>query len=135
MADLSQRLGADPSRWRWDSVHRAVFRHKLDSVRALRPFLSRSAPGSGDWSTINAGPVTAAAPYEQRTAPGYRQIVDLSPANDSRFIDAVGESGHFLSTHYDDFMADWSAVRYRKMRTTRADIDASAIGHLRLLPR
>ena len=135
VTDLSQQLGADPSRWRWDGVHRAMFRHQLDSVRVLRPFLSRSVPSGGDWSTVNVGPVTAAAPYEQRAAPGYRQIVDLSPANDSRFIDAVGESGHFLSKHYDDFMQDWRALRYRKMRTNRAEIDAGATGHLRLTPR
>ncbi len=36
-------------------------------------------------------------PYDQVSVPGYRQIVDLSPANDSRFLDAVGEGGHFLS--------------------------------------
>ena len=134
VTDLSQRLGADPSRWRWDGVHRAVFRHQLDSVRALRPFLSRSVPGGGDWSTVNVGPVAAAAPYEQRSAPGYRQIIDLSPANDSRFIDALGESGHFLSKHYDDFLADWGAVKYKKMRTERKDIELGAIGHLRLMP-
>ena len=56
------------------------------------------------------------SPYDQLSVPGYRQIIDLSPANDSRFLDAVGESGHFLSPHYDDFLADWQAVRHRKMR-------------------
>ena len=64
--------------------------------------------------------------------PGYRQIIDLSPANDSRFLDAVGQSGHFLSTHYDDFLADWQAVRHRKMRMDRRDIEQGALGHLRL---
>jgi len=66
--------------------------------------------------------------------PGYRQIVDLSPANNSRFIDAVGMSGHFLSRHYDDFITDWRDVRDRKMRMTRADVDSGALGMLRLTP-
>ena len=64
--------------------------------------------------------------------PGYREIIDLSPANDSRFLDAVGESGHPLSPHYDDFLKDWHAVKHRKMRMERADIDHGALGHLRL---
>ena len=51
-----------------------------------------------------------------------RRIDDLSPASDSRFLDAVGEAGHFLSPHYDDFLGDWRAVRHRKMRMTRADV-------------
>ena len=93
------------TRWRWDAVHRAVFPHQgLDAVAALRPLLSRSVPNGGDWSTVNVGPVAADAPYEQHTVPGYREIIDLSPANDSRFLDAVGQSGHLLSRHYDDFL-------------------------------
>jgi penicillin G amidase len=92
-------------------------------------------PNGGDWSTVNVGPVAADALYEQHSVPGYRQIIDLSPANDSRFLDAVGESGHPLSPHYDDFLADWQAVRYRKMRMERAEITKGALGQLRLVPR
>jgi penicillin amidase len=134
--DLQTRMGSDVARWRWDTIHRAVFPHQgLDSVGFLRPLLSRSVPNGGDWSTVNVGPVATATPYDQVSVPGYRQIVDLSPANDSRFLDAVGEAGHFLSPHYDDFLADWSAVRHKKMRMTRADVDSGAIGTLRLTPR
>ena len=135
LADLTKRLGADMSRWRWDAVHRAIFPHQgLDAVKALRPILSRSVPTGGDWSTVNVAPAAAEAPYDQKQLPGYREIIDLSPANDSRFLDAVGESGHFLSPHYDDFLADWRAVRHKKMRMDRGDVEAGAIGHLRLIP-
>ena len=135
IADLERRLGSDMRRWRWDAVHRAVFPHQgLDAVAALRPILSRSVPNGGDWSTVDVGPVDALHPYEQHNVPGYREIIDLSPANDSRFLDAVGESGHFLSRHYDDYQRDWRDVRHRKMRMTRVDVEAGAIGHLRLTP-
>jgi len=135
VADLEQRLGSDMTRWRWDAVHSAVFPHQgLDAVAALRPLLSRSVPNGGDWSTVNVGPVDALHPYEQHSLPGYREIIDLSPANDSRFIDAVGESGHFLSKHYADFLDDWQAVRHKKMRMSRQDAEAGATGRLRLTP-
>ena len=136
VADLTERLGGDLTRWRWDAVHHAVFPHQgLDSVSALRPLLSRSIPNGGDWSTINVAPVAADALFEQRNVPGYREIIDLSPANDSRFLDAVGQSGHPLSKHYADFLPDWQAVKHRKMRMERADIDKGALGHLTLKPR
>jgi penicillin amidase len=136
VADLRNRLKTEMPSWRWDTLHRAVFPHQgLDAVALLRPILSRSVPNGGDWSTINVGPVAADSPYEQHSVPGYRQIVDLSPANDSRFADAVGESGHFLSPHYDDFLADWQAVRHRPMRMDRQAIENGAIGRLRLLPQ
>ena len=133
--DLQRRLGGDMSRWRWDAVHIAMFPHALDSVAALRPWFSRSMGIGGDWATVNVGVSAADHPYEVHTVPGYREIIDLSPANDSRFLDAVGESGHFLSPHYADFMSDWRAVTHRKMRMNRADIDRGALGHLRLVPR
>jgi penicillin amidase len=135
VADLTDRLGSDLSRWRWDAVHRAVFPHQgLHAVAALRPILSRSVPNGGDWSTVNVAAVAADRPYEQHSVPGYREIIDLSPANDSRFLDAVGQSGHFLSKHYTDFLPDWRAVRHRKMRMDRAEIERDALGRLRLTP-
>jgi penicillin amidase len=133
--ELADRLGADMRRWRWDAVHRVMFPHQgLDAVGLLRPWLSRSMPGSGDWSTVNAGPVAADRPFEQRHVPGFRQIVDLSPANDSRFQADVGQSGHPLSPHYDDFLPDWKAVRHRPMRMDRVDVEKGALGTLRLTP-
>jgi penicillin amidase len=136
IGDLTTRLGGDMTRWRWGAVHHAIFPHQgLDSVAMLRPLISRSVPNGGDWSTVNVWPVAADTPFEQRSVPGYRGIVDLSPANDSRFLDAVGESGHPLSKHYDDFLADWQAVRYRKMRMDRTAIEKDALAHFRLIPR
>jgi penicillin amidase len=132
---LSATLGGDPNGWQWERIHTAVFPHQgLDAVPALRLFLSRAVPSAGDWSTVNVGAVDVDFAYEQRAIPGYRQIVDLSPANDSRFLDAVGQSGHFLSPHYDDFLEDWRAVRHRKMRMDRSEIDRDQRGTLRLVP-
>jgi penicillin amidase len=136
VVDLRERMGSDIGTWRWDAVHRAIFPHQgLDTIEPLRPLLSRSIPNGGDWSTVNVGTVAADALYEQHAVPGYRQIVDLSPANDSRFLDAVGQSGHFLSPHYDDFQSDWQAVVHRRMRMKRTEAEAGAIGHLQLRPQ
>jgi penicillin amidase len=136
VVDLQRLLGPDLHRWRWDTIHRAVFPHQgLDSVGLLRPFLSRSLPNGSDWSSVNVGSVAVDTPYEQHAVAGYRQIVDLSQANDSRFLDAVGQSGHFLSPHYADSLPDWQAVRHHKMRMERSAIEQDALGRMRLLPR
>jgi penicillin amidase len=132
MEDLQRRMGNDMTRWRWDAVHLATFPHALDSVAALRPILSRSIGIAGDWSTVNVSVTAADHPYEAHTIPGYREIIDLSSANDSRFLDAVGQSGHPLSSHYDDFLTDWKNVRHRRMRIERTDIEKGALGRLRL---
>ena len=131
VAELTRQLGGDPSRWRWNDMHRVVFPHQgLDGVALL----SRSLPSAGDWSTVDVGPVAADRPFEQHNIASYREILDLSPRGDNRFIDAIGEGGHPLSAHYDDFLSDWRAVRYRRMRTERLEIEQGAIGRLRLIP-
>jgi penicillin amidase len=135
VADLTGRLGANQESWRWDAVHRAVFPHQgLDALALLRPLLSRSVPNGGDWSTVDVGPVSADRLYEQHSVPGYREIVDLSPANESSFLIDVGQSGHPLSPHYADFLRDWQQVRRRPMRVTREAAEAGAVGRLRLVP-
>ncbi len=136
VADLSRHLKGEMGHWRWDGVHHAIFPHQgLDSVALLRPLVSRSVPSGGDWSTVDVGAVAADHPYEQHSVAGYRQIIDLSPANDSRFADALGQSGHFLSRHYDDALSDWTHVRPRPMRMERTEIERGALGHLKLTPR
>jgi penicillin G amidase len=136
VSDLARTLGGDLGRWRWDAVHHAIFPHQgLDAVRLLRPILSRSVPNGGDWSTVDVGAVATDHPYEQRAVPGYREIIDLSPANDSRFILDVGQSGHPLSPHYDDFLRDWRVVKHRTMTMQRADIERGSLGRLQLVPQ
>jgi penicillin G amidase len=136
VADLTARLGGGPASWRWDRVHRAIFPHQgLDSVALLRPLLSRSIPNGGDWSTVNVGVVAPDRPYEQHSVAGFREIVDLSPADDSRFVIDLGESGHPLSPHYDDFLKDWQQVRYRRLPMDRAAVETTAAHRLRLAPR
>ena len=136
VAELHERLGDDVRQWRWEDVHRAVFPHSgLDAIGLIRPLVSRSRPGGGDWSTVNVGAIAVDRPFDQTDVPGYRQIIDLSPTNDSRFLDAVGESGHFLSAHYDDFLDDWQAVRHKPMLMDRPAIEKHAIGRVVLRPR
>ena len=136
IARLTKEIGSDMAGWRWDTVHHAVFAHPvLGTVPVLGRFLRREVPHGGDWSTVDVGPVFAARPFEQHAVPGYREILDLSPVNDNRFLDAVGQSGHPLSPHYSDALPLWAAGRQRKMRMERSAVETGAIGHLQLVPR
>ena len=136
VAQLTSEAGGQPKWWRWDRIHHATFPHQgLDAVGLLRPFVSRAIGNCGDWSTVNVGPVDAGHPFTERELSSYREILDLSPANDNRFIDPLGESGHPLSPHYDDYLPDWHALRHHKARMDRADVEMGATGRLRLAPR
>jgi penicillin amidase len=134
--ELKGRLGDEMQNWRWDRLHRAVFPHyPFHNVPFLQKWFSRSVPRGGDWSTVNFGAVLSARPFIQRNVPGYRQIIDLAQPDGGLFIHSVGQSGHFLSPHYDDYLKDWAAVRYRPMRFTRAAVERDARATLRLTPK
>ena len=133
--ELQTLLGSDISRWRWDRLHRAIFTHQpFEAVFPLSRIFNRTIPNGGDSSTINLAPYSMQGAYLQYVVPGYRQIVPLGDADGGRFIQAIGQSGHLLSAHYDDYMADWQAVRYRPMRRERATVTQAATGTLQLVP-
>jgi hypothetical protein len=55
------------------------------------------------------------ARYDQVSIPGYRQIVDLSPAKGSRFADAVG-SRVISSRRITTISCGLAGVRHKKMQ-------------------
>lgn len=114
--ELTKRLGDDISKWSWQKVHRAVFPHyPFHSIVFTRFLFSRTCPRGGDWSSVNFSPYLSSMPYLQRNVPGYRQVIDLSDLDKGVFIQAVGQSGHFLSRHYSDYLKKWENDEYLPM--------------------
>ncbi|WP_298818625.1 penicillin acylase family protein [Chloroflexus sp.] len=102
---------SDPARWRWDRVHQAVFPHNpFSQVGLLQGFFERRISNGGDSFTVNFAPVRVAEPYLQYNAPSYRQIIDLSDWNGSRFMHTTGQSGNVLSPRYSDYLERWQRV-------------------------
>lgn len=135
LIDLKAGQGEKMESWRWDKIHTAIFPHRpFHRVGPLRRLFSRSAPHGGDRSTINFGPFGSSQPFEQLVGPGYRQLIDLSNSGRSQSVLATGESGHFLSPHYDDNIAAWQEGQYRLMRLDRATIERDRKTTLRLEP-
>jgi penicillin amidase len=136
LAAMSKAQGSDNiASWRWDRVHRAVFPHNvLDGVGALRPIFSRSVANGGDAFTVDVAPPSEADPYNQHHVPSYREIIDLSNLDASRFMHTVGQSGQLLSTNYSNLIERWARVEYMPMRFSPAAVDAAASTRLTLTP-
>jgi penicillin amidase len=135
LKDLTARLGSNIENWQWGKLHQALLPHiPLNRVKYLRPFVSRSVAVGGDWSSVNFGAYVSRTPFVQRNIPGYRQVVDLSQLDGSFFIHASGQSGHFLSKHFDDYLHDWAQVKYRPMRFERSTVQKDAQARLVLKP-
>jgi penicillin amidase len=121
----------DIGRWTWGRANEVVFAHlPFEAVGWLRPFFSRRAPHHG-----NTFSVTPTMRVEGQTViSSYRQIVDVSNFDNSRFIHPLGQSGQPLSGHYDDLHDRWRHVQHVPMRFSKAAVDAAASSTLRLEP-
>lgn len=136
VAELRERLGADPARWSYGRLHSLTLRHPLGAVPALAPLFNRGPwPTSGDVDTVNqnflprnpvAGP--------RYNAASYRQILDPGDWDSARFILPAGQSGHPASRHYADMAADWRAGGYIPLLWTSEAVARHTVATLTLEP-
>ena len=136
LADLRQRYGTDPARWRWGEAHRAEARHRPLTRSWLRRYFDISVPSGGDGYTLNVGGMEwadEAAPFANRHAASLRAIYDLADPEASLFIHPTGQSGNPLSRHYRDLTPLWARGEYIAMTMDRARLERAQ--RLLLKPR
>ena len=121
---LVETFGSDPPLWHWGDAHRAVFSHRLfASFPLLDRITTVDVATDGDDDTINRGTIGFAARragsifyrpplYPGVHGPGLRTIMDLADLDSSLFMQATGQSGNPLSSHYSDLAGRWAAGRY-----------------------
>jgi penicillin amidase len=134
LVDCRQRLGNDHELWQWGRVHHAFFEHPLAAVvpstRAwnIGPF---SHGGSGT-SPMHTG----YRPSDFRTMHGasVRIVVDVGDWDQSRCINAPGQSGDPRSPHYRDIAPLWADGQYVPLLYTCAAVDAVATTIIKLKP-
>ena len=113
---LRSRLGNDPSRWRWDDLHRARFPHGVfDGVPGLRRLFSLERGQGGDGSTVNVGAYRLDGSFRMTDGPSYRQIVDFSEPDGLRFVHTTGQSGNVFDPRYRDLLPLWRDGSYLRI--------------------
>ncbi|MEO1552034.1 MAG: penicillin acylase family protein, partial [Pseudomonadota bacterium] len=137
LIELSELYGTRLEAWRWGEAHAALHRHMVLGELPLIHWLFniRQPTGGGDHTLMraqmrNAGPT----PYINTHAAGYRMVVDFSDPDASRFVLATGQSGHFLSRHYDDLSVLWRRGEYLSMSLDPVLARAGADGITELTP-
>ncbi len=132
VAEAKERLGNNPSRWRWGALHHTSFTHALSSNDELRALLDLPAPErGGDANTPNA---TGGANYQQTAGASFREILDVSNWDNSVGTNVPGQSGQVGSPHYNDLLPLWANGQYFPLLYSRAKIEANAKNKLVLEP-
>jgi penicillin amidase len=134
---IGENVGGETEALRWGDVHQATHDHGvLGEVPFLKWFVNIRQSTSGGDNTLNRGRTlgTGPNPYLNVHGAGYRGVYDFADPNSSLFVSATGQSGHFLSRHYDDLGELWRRGEYIPMSLDADLARAAAVGVTRLLP-
>jgi penicillin amidase len=137
LKDLKARYGADRTKWRWGSAHRAVGEHRpFGSVPALARYFNVEVDSAGGNYTLNRGRAEFdnEPPFANRHAAGLRAIYDLADLDRSLFMQSTGQSGNLLSPYYRSFARRWAKGEYIEIATRRDAIAKVSLGTWRLTP-
>lgn len=138
IAELTERLGPNMGKWRWGDLHTATFKNQAlgqSGIALIERIFNRGpVPVDGTLATVNNTAYSPSAPYEVRTVPSYRQVIDAGNGSRSVSMHTTGQSGHPFHRHYDDMIDPWRNIQYHPMLWSRTEVEAQAEGILLLVP-
>ncbi|MBL4805775.1 MAG: penicillin acylase family protein [Rhodobacteraceae bacterium] len=134
---LVKKNGRNINRWRWGNAHKAFHENEvLGRVPVAAWIANIWQETSGGDNTLMRGSTrgTGTEPFTNVHASGFRAVYDFDDLDNSVFITATGQSGHFLSRHYDDLSVIWRRGEYIPMSLDPALARGGAVGITRLIP-
>lgn len=114
---LTQQLGAEMPQWTWGRLHTMTAKHALGVKKPLDEIfdVGKQAIG-GDTDTLCQ---IAFVPGKQyggtMVGASYRQMIHMGDFDKSVCIAPVGQSGNFVSAHYQDQFDRWAKGKYKPM--------------------
>jgi penicillin amidase len=136
LADLGGRLGPDMRTWAWGRLHHALPEHPLaagaQGADAAALAFDRLPLSGGYLSPLASG----WRPQDFRSAAGasLRVVIDVGAWDESRAINAPGQSGDPLSPHFRDHYPLWAVGDYVPLLYSREAVVAATEQRLRLEP-
>lgn len=134
---LEEQLGSDIEKWNWGKLHTLIFDHPFGSQHDLlrKTFSLGPYPMAGGRDTVNKATfMWWNRPYKVRAGPSFRHIVDYGDLNSGGFIITTGQSGHRLSPHYGDQVAEWRGGKLMPMNRSRDEIEKHSEGKTLFTP-
>ena len=133
--DLEEQLGSDPSQWQWQEMQSISFDHALGEEDMLKPFFNRGPyPYGGDNETVGRANYSLNDPFNVTLAAGLRFIAVMEPQIEAYGVFAGGQSGHFMSDHYDQYIETWLDGGYYHLTGSREELPEEQTGEIILLP-
>ena len=138
LLEISTTYGTALESLRWGDAHQATHDHPvLGAVPVLRYFVNIRQSTSGGDHTLMRGRTKGSDPdpFHNVHGAGYRGVYDFADPDSSVFVTSTGQSGHFLSRHYDDLAQLWRRGEYIPMSLDQDLARAAAVGVTLLIPQ
>ncbi len=134
---IDETYGGAQEALRWGDAHQATHDHPvLGSTPFLKWFVNIRQSTSGGDNTLQRGLTSGRdpLPFLNVHGAGYRGVYDFADPDSSLFITSTGQSGHFLSRHYDDLGELWRRGEFIPMSLDPDLARAASVGTTRLIP-
>ena len=132
VTEAKAKLGNDPAKWRWGTLHVAPFNHPLSTDEARRAVFDLAAvERGGDANTVFA---TGGPNFKQNHGASFREILDFADWDASVATNVPGQSGQPQSAHYADLLPLWADGKYFPLLYSRQKIEREAKDKLVLTP-
>lgn len=129
IAQLRKEYGDAPETWAWGNAHVLEYKHlvgdkkPLDRIFNLGPF----ALSGGNEVINNQGfKLSTEGKHTTSFGPAMRRIIDFSDPENSYSVLPSGQSGYFMSKHYNDQVALYIQGQFRKQLMNKEEIEATA---------
>ena len=98
-------MGPNPDQWNWSKVHTLEHKHPLGVVPVIGKYFNEGPfPVAGGRETLNnlIFNLDSSGRYHVTAGPALRRIIDLANPDLGYSVNPTGQSGYFMSSHYDD---------------------------------
>jgi penicillin amidase len=102
--------------WRLDAIQHTTYEHTpFSQSKPLARIFERRLGNGGSAGSVNVAgsDFKGADGYVQKFGPGFRQIIALrGDRTTHRYMNSTGQSGNFMSAHYDDMIVPFHDLQY-----------------------
>ncbi|NGO71431.1 penicillin acylase family protein [Streptomyces boncukensis] len=127
--EVSGYLGADPGQWSWGAAQIHLFQHPLGGPNV------GPTPMDGTYHTVRRSTyLPSIFPRIQIVGATFKMALDVGSWDNSRAINAPGQSGDERSPHYADLAGKWGAGEYFPLLYSESAIAKNARTTITLNP-
>ncbi|NWF88295.1 MAG: penicillin acylase family protein [Ignavibacteriaceae bacterium] len=148
LSDLENAYGKNIANWQWGYAHKVTFKHAFTGASSLLDKFINIGPfnAGGDGTTlfnteysfaegIEDYPLFNHNKFDNVLGPTMRYLFDFAKPFQFQMILTTGQSGNFMSEHYDDMSEMWLRGNYITVRTDTKSITNSKNKLLKIIKK